>query len=437
MSRSTEAGAELPVSAYPGITARLLRSGGRETLEEYENGGGYGPVEDVERFLDAVDESGIRGRGGAAFPTGRKMRTVRLGREVPVVVANGEEGEPASVKDKWLLRLRPHLVLDGLRLAAAAVGTTVAHVYLSDPDAAHSVERALDELRAEGSWELDVVVTRVDPTYVAGEETAAVRALNGGPALPMDKPPRPFEEGVAGRPTLINNVETLANLAIVHRIGVAGYRSVGTASAPGTFLMTVTGRAEPGLYEVPFGETLRNVLTWLGDNPDDVTGVLMGGYFSGVAGPHVLDVPLDYDSLAGIGVGLGCGAVAVVGSARCPIEVSAAVMRYFARENSGQCGSCFNGTAAMSAVLDALRDHQAEPSDVQRLEAWSTNLRGRGACGTLDGATNIAASLLREFPDAVSTHLSGRCHLCAEGDRLTDPPYALVLPAGELSGSTT
>lgn len=417
------------VRPYPGIGARLMPdAGGREDLAAYLARGGYAQVENAERFLDAIDESGLRGRGGAAFPTAIKIRTVRAGRDVPVVVANGEEGEPASVKDRWLLRTRPHLVLDGLRLAALAVGTSDVVVYVSDRVAVESVEQAIAELAGHPAWTVTVRVVVVDPTYVAGEETAAVQAINGGPALPMDKPPRPFEAGVEARPTLISNVETLANLPLILSLGSAGYREVGTPASPGTFLLTLSGVEQPGLYEVPFGLTLAELLQWVGVDASGVVGALMGGYFSGVVNEQILQTPLDYDSLRDIGSGLGCGAIAVLGPETCPVDVSAAVMTYFARENAGQCGSCFNGTSAMSGVLQALRDHEAGESDVQRLTDWSINLRGRGACGTLDGATNVAASLLAKFPVAVDAHLAGHCEICESGRRIADPPFA-VAPA--------
>ena len=418
------------VVAFPGVGSRLLAGvAERESLESYQRAGGYQPIEDPERLLEAVRQAGLRGRGGAAFPTWRKLQTVRSGNDVPVVVANGEEGEPASVKDRWLLRHRPHLVLDGLRLAAHMVGTVDVHVYVSDEAGARSVERAIAELAHSDAWNCTVRLTQVDPAYVAGEETAAVRAINGGPALPSDKPPRPFEEGVDGRPTLISNVETLANLALIQRLGASEYRTLGTTGTPGTFLLTLTGVSMAGLYEVPFGVTLREVLATVGHDEADVVGFLMGGYFSGVAGRHVLDVPLDYDALIGIGSGLGCGAIAVIGKDVCPVAVSAGVMAYFARENAGQCGSCFNGTAAMSAVLTALHDHRADDTDVKRLRDWSVFLRGRGACGTLDGATNIAASLFREFPELVETHLEDACAVCEAAGPVTDPPYAIGLLA--------
>lgn len=415
------------IDAPPG--SRLLRQlTATEDVAAYRAGGGYLPLADAEAFLRDVEAAGLRGRGGAAFPAGRKLRTVRDAVGQSVAVANGEEGEPASVKDRWLMRHRPHLVLDGLRLAALTVGTADAHVYVSDDASRRSVEAALRELADDPAFGIDVRVTQVAPTYVAGEETAVVRAIDGGPALPTDKPPRPFERGVDGRPTLVSNVETLANLPWIRRLGAAGYRAAGTERSPGTFLMTLTADGRTGLYEVPFGTTLRALLGRAGEDAGTVRGLLMGGYFGGVVTADALDLPLEYDSFAARGSGLGCGAVSLIGPQVCPVAVTAAVMSYFAKENAGQCGSCFNGTAAMSAVLDALRERRAGPADLDRLRGWSTGLRGRGACGTLDGAANIAAALLREFPETVAAHANGICAPCAAGTAPTTAPVAAPLP---------
>lgn len=405
MSLQAETVGDIATGAFPTVDSRLLAGvSEREDRTAYR---GYQPISEPSSLLESVREVGLRGRGGAAFPMARKLETVRAGHGPPVVVANGEEGEPMSVKDRWLLRYRPHLVLDGLRIAAELVGSTEAHVYLSDPASAVSIRTALTELAGDGVWSLDVGVTAVEPGYVAGEETAVVRALNGGPALPTDKPPRPYERGVGGRPTLVSNVETLANLPLIRR-GVA---------PPETFLLTLTRIEAQGLYEVPFGVTLREVLEWLGAPTERVGGLLVGGYFTGVVPSTALDLPLEYDAFAAIGSGLGCGAVAVLHDDTCPVAVTADVMDYFARENSGQCGSCFNGTPAMAAVVGALRDFRAEASDVARLEYWSGFLRGRGACGTLDGAAGVAGSLLREFPGTVSGHLDADCPICSRGGR--------------------
>ncbi|ULE31754.1 NADH-ubiquinone oxidoreductase-F iron-sulfur binding region domain-containing protein [Mycobacterium sp. IDR2000157661] len=405
----------LTVAVWPDSAPRLLRPAGSEDYADYAQAGGYLPLTDAEALVEQVELSGLLGRGGAAFPVGTKLRTVRdahrRGSET-VVVANGEEGEPASIKDRWLLRHRPHLVLDGLRLAAAVAGASRAYVYVSDEQATDAVNTALGQLAPDTFGRTAIAVVTVEPGYVAGEETAAVRRINGGPAKPTDKPPRPFEEGVSGVPTMVSNVETLANLPFIHEHGSLAFRSVGTPMSPGTFLATVTGAGRPpALYELPHGVGFSELLQAHGVDREAVTGALMGGYFAGLLNTDVLDATLDHESIRRLGSGLGCGAISIL-TDDCPVAVAASVMSYFDRENAGQCGSCFNGTAAMAAVISALRDGVATDEDVTRLERWSVVLRGRGACGTLDGATNIAASLLRQFPQAVSRHLAGDCETC-------------------------
>ncbi|MBF6170013.1 NADH-ubiquinone oxidoreductase-F iron-sulfur binding region domain-containing protein [Nocardia blacklockiae] len=439
MQETFEPFGALTVGVLPGCEPRLLREVGEvEDLGAYRGAGGYAPLGDVETLSSEVRHSGLLGRGGAAFPIAVKLSTVReahrRGRET-VVVANGEEGEPASVKDKWLLRRRPHLVLDGLRLAAAIVGARRAYVYVSDPESARRVDAALTELDAAGSTGLTVELDTAGSTgltvelvtvaagYVAGEETAAVRAIDGGPAKPSDKPPRPFEQGVGGLPTVVSNVETLAHLPYVHRHGGAAFRAVGTDASPGTFLATITGGDRPAaLYELPHGTPFTELLALHGIPADAVRGALTGGYFAGMVDRTILDATLDHASMRGLGGGLGCGAFSLI-TRECPVAVAAGVLSYFDRENAGQCGSCFNGTAAMAAAALALRDGQAATADIDRLRRWSVVLRGRGACGTLDGAANAAATLLARFPDAVAAHLSGGCATCARGIHVAERPF--------------
>ncbi|WP_062996097.1 NADH-ubiquinone oxidoreductase-F iron-sulfur binding region domain-containing protein [Nocardia mikamii] len=414
------------VAAPPGTTPRIVGGdAGTESAAAYRASGGYAPIEDPARLLAEIVESGLRGRGGAGFPLGAKLLSVQrhCGAGVrPVVVANGEEGEPASGKDRWLLRRRPHLVLDGLRAAAAILGAHRAVVYVSDGWAAESVAAAVAELGA-GELPVPPEIVTVAAGYVAGEETAAVRAIDGGPATPTDKPPRPYTAGVGGRPTMVSNVETLAQLAWIHRFGAAAFRTAGTADSPGTFLATVTGAGrEPAIYELPHGYSFRALLEVHGVAANRVHGALLGGYFNGLTNSRILDARLDHATLRAMGTGLGCGAVALLTPDDCPVAVAASVLEYFDRENAGQCGSCFNGTAAMSAVASALRDGGAEAADLDRLRRWSTVLRGRGACGTLDAATNAARTLLDEFPDAVARHLVGGCAVCAA------TPFAAVRP---------
>ncbi|OSC39946.1 NADH-ubiquinone oxidoreductase-F iron-sulfur binding region domain-containing protein [Mycobacterium decipiens] len=420
---------EFTVAAWPGCPPRLLGTLPREDREDfamYRTLGGYRRPAGADQLLGEVEASGLLGRGGAAFPLAVKLRAVRDNGSVAggaVIIANGEEGEPASVKDRWLLRHRPHLVLDGLRLAATIVAADRAYVYVSDPKAAHSVEAALTEVETGAFGDVPVELWRVDPGYIAGEETAATRAINGGPVKPMDKPPRPFETGVGGRPTLVSNVETLANLPYLQHHGAAAFRSLGTSKSPGTFMVTVTGAGRaPGLYEIPHGLPFTQLLALHGVSSERVRGALLGGYFSGLLNRVVLDTTMDHETLRSVGSGLGCGAIAVI-TEDCPVAVAASVLAYFDRENAGQCGSCFNGTAAMAAVAGALRDGAASTADLGRLRRWSVVLRGRGACATLDAATNVAGSLLDQFPHEVTRHLGHRCEACRASEFSAERPY--------------
>ena len=429
----TTQAAVISVGTSPGCEPRLLGEQpgqAREDLTAYRGLGGYHGLADADALLGEVESSGLVGRGGAAFPLAVKLRAVRDNGRLggpkaggTVVVANGEEGEPASIKDRWLLRNRPHLVLDGMRLAAAIVSADRTYVYVSDPESARSVDAALSELDSATLGGITVSLLTVQPGYVAGEETAAVRKINGGPAKPTDKPPRPFESGVGELPTLVSNVETLANLPYLQRHGSAAFRSLGTALSTGTFLVTLTGGGRPpGLYEIPHGLPFAELLTLHGISPEQVRGALLGGYFAGLLNRSVLDATLDHETLRGLGSGLGNGAIAVI-TDDCPVAVAASVLAYFDRENAGQCGSCFNGTAAMAAVATALRDGVATDEDLARLRRWSVVLRGRGACATLDAATNIAASLLKNFPDLVQSHLDDGCQTCQLVAFKADRPY--------------
>jgi NADH:ubiquinone oxidoreductase subunit F (NADH-binding) len=395
------------VRSLAGEKTRLLleefRS--RETRAEYQARGGYLAGLDGEDLIKAVEAAHLLGRGGAAFPAAIKLRSVRERGGPRYLVVNGEEGEPLSVKDRWLLRIRPHLVLDGAFRAARAISAAKIFVYLADPLADLSVRAALAELTEPGC---PVEVVQVAPAYVAGEETAVVRAINGGPALPVDKPPRPFEAGVDGQPTLVANVETLANIPFLDDPELR---------SPDTFLLTLSGACrKPGLYEVAFESRLSDVLSRTGGVDGPVQGALMGGFFAGLIGARVLDLPLSYHGLREQGSGLGCGAIWLMGRDECPVRVAADVMYYFLNNNARQCGPCIRGTAAMSAALDRLAAGAATADDLTRLTGWTTSLRGRGACGYLDGAANLPATLLREFGDHVDLHRAGPCPRSGDAD---------------------
>lgn len=403
----------------------------REHLAEYRAAGGYAPPRVAAGDLVAeIAGAGLRGRGGAAFSTAAKWRSVAGAAAPRHVVVNAEEGEPVSRKDRWLLIRRPHLVLEGALLAAAAVTADHVWVYVSDAEAAQAMRTAIGELEADESLHrppgIDVVTT--GHTYVAGEETAAVRAIGGGPALPMTKPPRPFEAGVRGQPTLVQNAETLAHVTLIARRGAAWFKSVGTAASPGTFLLTLAGDcAAPGLFEVELGTPLRVPLAWAAGprRAPEPGGFLFGGYFGGLIGRRAIDLPLEYDLLRAEGVGLGCGAITVIGSHRCMVGVATAALEFYARQSASQCGVCVRGTQALRDTARRLHAGIARGDEAQSLARYANTVRGRGACALPDGAANIVTSLLREFPEAVRAHLAGRCARCPGDARELIP----VLPA--------
>jgi NADH:ubiquinone oxidoreductase, NADH-binding (51 kD) subunit len=403
---------DLASGAHPAITPRLVVPGtdrGRLSLDAERELGTYAPVGD----LDVVAElaaAGLRGRGGAAFPAHVKWAAVAAAPGPRVVVANGEEGEPASAKDRWLLTHRPHLVLAGLLLAARTVGAERGVVYLAHPETVTAVRAALDELAAAGLRPTDVRIDVhvVDPAYVAGEETAACSAISGGAALPRAKPPRPHESGVDGRPTLVSNVETLAHAAWICRHGADAYRLAGTSASPGTTLVTLGGAClRPGVYEVPFGPSVRDLFTTVaGGFTTEPAGYVMGGWFGGLLAAQRGDVACCYDAVRAVGSGLGCGAITALGDAD-PVVVAAAIADWYARESAAQCGVCIRGTASIRDALGALRDGRATGAEPANLTRWGTGLVGRGACAFLDGAAALARTLVTEFPDAVTARTGG------------------------------
>lgn len=350
--------------------------------------GTYGPRR-TDSVLDELRAAGLRGKGGAGFPAHVKWASVAQASGDKVVVANGEEGEPFSRKDRWLLTHRPHLVIDGVLSACETVGAGRALLYLSHDETVDAVRRALGELSSAGSlpgWlRLDVHV--VPPTYVAGEESAVCRSINGGPALPTAKPPRPFEQGVDAQPTLVSNVETLAHAAWIARHGAEEYRRYGTPDSPGTTLMTVNGACHrPGVYEVPFGVRLRDIFALAGGFTSQPTALMMGGWFSGLADISLLDSPCTLEDLRAADTGFGCGSITVLGADDDPLAVAAEIADWYSRESAQQCGVCIKGTAAIRNSLAALRDDRSLETEVHKLSRWGTSLIGRGACSFLDGA---------------------------------------------------
>jgi NADH:ubiquinone oxidoreductase subunit F (NADH-binding) len=408
--------------AYEAEGVRLLRgwrvTGRPAALEEHLTRYGRVPLprsagaRPFQTLINTVEDAGLTGRGGAAFPTGRKLRGVAQGHGRPVVVANGMESEPASRKDETLLALAPHLVLDGAALAAAAVGADTVRLCLSRtrPQQVRLLSHAVEERRRRGMDQVPIRIDALPHHYVSSEETSLVSWLNGGAARPTATPPRPFEKGVAGRPTLVDNVETLAHLALIARFGAQWFRRTGRPDAPGTTLVTLTGSVHgPGVHEVPMGTTLGEILHRGGGPVEPLGYVLVGGFFgSWLPAAQAMSLPFAKDDLATVGAGPGAGVVVTMPEQSCGLAETARVLAYLAAHSARQCGPCRFGLPAVADDFAALAQARADPDLPDRLTKRISLLAGRGACRHPDGAARLAASALTVFDHDVRRHLGGR-----------------------------
>jgi NADH:ubiquinone oxidoreductase subunit F (NADH-binding) len=358
-------------------------------------------------LIDDIEVSGLTGRGGAAFPVYRKLAAVaraRGGRKV--IVANGAESEPASRKDELLLRIAPNLVLDGLQLTAEAVGATEAHLYLHGA-ARPEVLRALAERASRGLDGLAVTITQAPPRFLAGQETALVNRLAGGPALPTFQPPRVSERGLGGAPTLVQNVETLAHIALIARYGPRWFRAAGTDAEPGSMLTTVypvEGKAR--VVEAEIGVPLRHLL----DSGPGVQAWLVGGYHgTWLPMPDGAGVTLDNASLRRFGAAAGAGVLVALPADRCGLTEAARVTGYLAAESAGQCGPCLNGLPRIAAGLAELAGAGHRKQTRANLERWAGLVTGRGACNHPDGTVRFVRSALTTFAPEIARHARGQC----------------------------
>jgi NADH:ubiquinone oxidoreductase subunit F (NADH-binding) len=396
------------------MTARLTAGwpqGGRcATLDEHRDC--YGPLPQRARpgaLTGAVAEAGLTGRGGAGFPTATKLRAVGGRRGPAVVVANGMESEPASEKDLALLSAAPHLVLDGAVLAAEDVQADVVHVCLprTRPGLAELIRQAVRD--RSGADSVPVEVHELPHHYVSSEETSLVRWLNGGEARPLGGRERPFERGVRRRPTLVDNVETLAHIALIARFGAGWFRQAGLPDSPGTMLVTVSGAVDqPGVYEVEVGTPIAEVLA-AGRARDGVGAILVGGYFGSwhelraVAG-----LPLCAQRLRRVGASPGAGVLVALPQGACGLTETARVLGYLADQSAGQCGPCAFGLPAIAEDFAQLALGRPSGGILERLDRRLGVLPGRGACRHPDGAVRLAASALTAFAPDVRAHAGGR-----------------------------
>ena len=393
---------------------------GPEGLDAYRSRGGYQAVDRLgglspQDIIARVDASGLRGRGGAGFPTGKKLALTLESPETPrYVVMNGGEDEPGSNKDRVLMENVPHLLLDGIILSAYAVQAEKAYLYINHgyEAATRSVENAMREAREAGYWgeniagsgySLELVLVAAPSNYVAGEDTAALEVIEGKDPLPRPKPPFPVTAGLFGKPSLVNNVETFGNIAPIVSKGPEWFRSFGTGESPGTMIFSLGDEMErPGVYELPLGTPLRHLVEECGGglkNGKRIKAILPGGPSSGFLLPDHLDIPLDHASLREAGSSIGCGVVKVLTEDDSVVDEVVRIADFFARESCGQCPACRMETNMLAALLKKVQQGQGNDALTEQFGKVIAFNKGKGFCSLINMPGPPIESAVRLFPD--------------------------------------
>lgn len=397
----------LPQSMVYGQDRLLTKNcgGGPTSLESY---GKYAGLEKARKMQPAdviaeIKEAGLVGRGGAAFPTGIKWDgAAKADGGEKYIICNADESEPGTFKDRVLLLDDPHSTIEGMCIAAHAVGASKGYLYLRGeyPYILPVLENALTEAREAGylSGAFDIEIRVGAGAYICGEETALFESIEGKRGFPRVKPPFPTTHGVFGKPTVINNVETLANVPLIMEKGADEYRKLGTEKSPGPKLFCVSGDVEkPGLYEVPFGMTLRDLLEMAGY--DSLQAVLFGGAAGAFATPEHLDVKLTFEDLREAGLPLGSGVVMVFDETRDLRDTLSRLGKFFAHESCGKCYPCQIGTQRQMEILDRIADGQFIDGDLDRLSDVGWTMIDSSLCGLGQTAATAVLSAMKEFPE--------------------------------------
>ncbi len=404
---------------------------GKEGLKEYQARGGYGALAKAlkgppEAVIKEVSESGLRGRGGAGFPTAKKMAiTAECAEQPHYLVLNGGEDEPGSKKDRLLMENLPHLILEGVILAAYAVQAPKAYLYINQnyQAATQSMTEALAEAKKAGYWgtkilgnnfDLDILVHPAPPNYVAGEDTAALEVLEGRKPLPREKPPFPATAGLFAKPSTVNNVETLANLAPILANGAKWYRGFGTAESTGTMIFSLNEEVErPGVYELPFGTPLRFLLDECGGGIKDnktLKAIQPGGPSTAFLLPDKLDTPLDHQSFRDAGSSIGCGVVRFITEGQCLVEDTLHIAEFFSRESCDQCPACRMETNMLVAILKKVQQGEGQEALLGQLSKVLAFNKGKGFCALINMPGPPIESAVKLFHGDFESHLNtGHC----------------------------
>lgn len=417
-------------------TRRVLAECGRidpEDVNEYIHLGGYRAARKAfqmppEAVCDEVARAGLRGRGGGGFPTGKKWElTLQEDSAKKFVICNGDEGDPGAFMDRSVMEGNPHAVIEGMMIAARAIGANQGYIYVRAeyPLAVRRTRKAVRDARELGLLGEDIFGTgaRFDlevmegaGAFVCGEETALMASIEGKRGMPMPKPPFPAQSGLQGKPTVINNVETLASVPRILRDGAEEFRAVGTEDSPGTKTFALTGYvANTGLIEVPFGTTLREVVFDIGGGVTTQGGdiseeafkaVQIGGPSGGCLTSEHLDLPLDFDSLQKVGAMVGSGGLVVINENSCMVNIAQFFMTFTQEESCGKCVLCREGTRQMLSMLEDITEGEAEPDDLANLEQLARTVQKGSLCGLGKTAPSPVLSTMRYFSDEYTAHVN-------------------------------
>ena len=418
----------------------ILKNSGKtdaEDLEEYLALGGYQALEKAlfemtdTQICAEITDSGLRGRGGGGFPAGRKWESVRRNvSDVKYIVCNGDEGDPGAFMDQGVMEGNPHSVIEGMMIAGAATGGTEGYIYVRAeyPLAVKRLQVAIDKAAEAGllgdnimgsGFRFHIHINRGAGAFVCGEGSALTASIEGKRGMPRVKPPRTIEHGLWAQPTVLNNVETFANAALILRRGADWYRSIGTPKSPGTKAFALTGNVvNTGLIEVPMGTTIREVIFDIGGGIPDgkkFKAVQIGGPSGGCccASDEHLDLPLDFDSLKGIGAMIGSGGLVVMDEDTCMVETARFFMSFTQNESCGKCVPCREGTKRMLEILNRIINNEGSLEDLDMLEKLSQTITETALCGLGQSACKPVQSTLRYFRKEYLAHVvDHHCPIC-------------------------
>jgi NADH-quinone oxidoreductase subunit F len=424
-----------PVRAFLAKQVEIVLEGRGEMdpldVDEYRARGGYSALERClremtpEEVIGTVEESGLRGRGGAGYPTGLKWATVRRQPGAPkYIVLNGDEGDPGAFMDRMLMESYPHRILEGLAIAAYAVGADEAFLYIRAeyPLAVARVREAMRRATERGllgermmgsGFSLRMQIMEGAGAFVCGEETGLIASLEGRRGMPSFRPPYPAEHGLWGRPTSVNNAETYASVPWIIRNGAEAFDRIGTPTSKGTKVFALAGKVvRGGLIEVPMGITIGEIVEEIGGGIRDgraFKAVQIGGPSGGCIPASLRETRIDYEELVRLGAMMGSGGLVVMDDTACMVDMARFFLRFTQAESCGKCTFCRIGTRRMLEVLDRICEGQAKPADLDRLEELAERVRRTSLCGLGQSAPNPVLTTLRYFRDEYEAHLQGRC----------------------------